>query len=242
MLALLLPLLLSWSFAAEFTVPALTGPVVDSAGVMNAQTRETLAAFLQQHRAQGGAQIQVVSLPSLEGLSIEEASIKIADQWQIGQAKEDRGVILVMAYADRRVRIEVGKGLEGDLTDARSSRIVREVIIPRLRSGDVDRAIVDGVLAIAHYADPNIETSGAVSSGSQRRSVRGLSGWKLLIFWVLIFLFFVGPGRRFGWLFLLAAMSGGGGRHRGGGSFGGGGGGWSGGGGGFNGGGSSGSW
>ncbi len=240
MLALVFALLLGPLNAAEFTVPPLTGPVVDQGAILSANGREAIAQFLLQHRNAGGAQIQVVTLKSLEGLPIEEAAIKIADQWKIGRSKEDRGVILVIALADHKLRIEVGKGLEGDLTDAASSRIVHEVMIPLLKAGDADRAVVDGVLAIAHATDPSLDHAGSQPAGPQRTQRRGAGGWPHLLIWILLFFFFIGPGRRFGWLFLLSGMGGGRGSGWGGGSSGGGG--WSGGGGGFNGGGSSGSW
>lgn len=224
----------------EFKIPALTGPVVDAAGILNEQTREGLDRYLRDLVQRGGAQIQVATIPSLGGLSIEEASIKIVDQWKLGKAKEDRGVLLLIAPNDHRVRIEVGRGLEGDLTDAITSRINREIITPRFREGTMDRGVVDGVLAIAHYSDPNLEAGPSEAPArSQRLHKKGVSAGTMIFFLVILFLMLLTrPGRAILLYGMLGGFRGGGG-----GGFGGsGGGGWSGGGGGFSGGGSSGSW
>src|SRR4051812_32323250 len=93
---------------ADFQVPALTGPVVDSAGMFNASTRAGLDRFIRELHDQGGAQLQVAAVSNLGGISIEEASIKITDQWKLGKKKEDRGLLLLFALAERKVRIEVG--------------------------------------------------------------------------------------------------------------------------------------
>ena len=134
------------ALAAEtFTVPALSGPVVDEAGMLSGPVREKLSRFLFRLNDQGGTQLQVVTVPNLGGLSVEEASIKITDQWKLGNAKTDKGVLLLLSKDERRVRIEVGQGYEGELPDVTASRIVREVIIPRFKEGDIDRGVIDGV-------------------------------------------------------------------------------------------------
>ncbi len=231
---------------AEFQVPQLTGPVVDQAGLLSSSTVDSLSAFLRRHHEQGGAQIQVATVTDLGDLSIEEASIKITDQWKLGSKKEDRGVLLLVAPSARRMRIEVGQGLEGDLTDLITSRIIRDVIIPRFKEGAPDRGVIDGVLAIVHYADPKMGDDGGapVAARSQRfeRTGGGLGKVMTIIFWLIILIFLLmRPGGRG---FLAGMLLGGGLGGGGGGGWGGGssGGGWSGGGGGFSGGGSSGSW
>jgi len=232
---------------AEFKVPALTGPVVDEGEMLSFEAQDKLEAFLRRLNQSGGAQIQVVTLPDLGGLSVEEASIKIADQWKLGDAKRDNGVILLLSKAERKVRIEVGQGQEGNLPDINASRIIRDVIIPRFKSGDIDRGVIDGVLAIVHYTDPQfLEGQNTVP---QTDGVRRKAGPRLdWIFFLLFFLFIILPAfggrrRRSG---LGGALLGyglgrtmGGGR---GGFSGSSGGGWGGGGGGFSGGGASGNW
>jgi uncharacterized protein len=235
---------------ADFQVPALTGPVVDSAGMMSSSARARLDSYLRDLYARGGSQIQVVTVPDLGGLTVEEASIKIADKWKIGRsAKEASGVILLLAAKEHKIRIEVGQNREGNLTDAAAGRIIREVMAPRLKQGMTDQAILEGVAAIVQYAE-----KGAEYHDPEYR----YDGIIKLVTVILFMLFFVLPlffrrrsmwwgGRGGGW----GGYSGGGGWGSSGGSGGGfgdfgggssGGGGWSGGGGGFNGGGASGGW
>jgi uncharacterized protein len=207
------------------------------------RTKVRLEKFIRQNYENGGAQIQVATVPDLQGLEIEQASIKITDQWKLGDAKTDRGVLLLFALAERKVRIEVGQGLEGDLPDIIASRIIREAIVPFMKQGDPDSAVLAGVNAIAEVTDPNRTGESRYASDAEPKregTGRGIN--------FLIFLFFIG------WFFISLLLSGargrrgllGGGGFIGGGGFGGGfgggGGGWSGGGGGFSGGGASGSW
>lgn len=229
-------------WAADFQVPALTGPVVDGAGMLSASTEANLSQLIKNVRDSGGTQLQVLTVPELNGLSIEEASVKVTDTWKLGSAKEDDGVLLMVAAKERRVRIEVGQGREGVLPDAIASRIVREVIIPRFREGDANGAITAGVYAILHYTDPDFAPSAAAPSKREP----GGSGLALLfmLFMLVVFLqSLFGSRRRRLWGMGGGMIGGGlGGGGWGGGGFGGGGGGWSGGGGGFSGGGASGGW
>lgn len=238
----------------QFEVPALTGPVVDQAGMFRASTRQQLSNYLRRIFEQGGAQIQVATVPTLGGLSIEEASIKITDKWQLGNKKDDRGILILFAPTERKVRIEVGQGLEGNVPDVIANRIIREVIVPRMRSGDSDRAAVDAVMAVLHYTDPQLlDPSEHKADGpTGHREKRGGLIMFFFIFLAVVFVILPMFSRR--WRYALAGAvgssglgSGGWGSGRGG--FGGGswgsggsGGGWSGGGGGFSGGGSSGGW
>lgn len=222
---------------AEFVVPPLTSPVEDPRNVLTTETRDSLRQLLRDVRNGGGSQIQVLIVDSLEGLSIEEASLKVVEQWKLGSAKADDGVLLFIAMRERRVRIEVGQGREGELPDVIASRIIRNVIVPHFRENDPDRAVTAGVYAILHYTDPD------VAKTADRRSRGGLPSGAVIFFYIVLFLIFMMPGllgfrrRRRSWW-----MDGGGGFGGfGGGGFGGGGG-WSGGGGGFSGGGASGGW
>ncbi len=231
---------------AEFKVPPLTGPVVDAAGMFNPATRASLEQFIRSLFEHGGAQLQIATVPDLGGISIEEASIKMTDQWKLGKKKEDRGLLLLFALAEHKVRIEVGQGLEGVVPDVVANRIIREVIVPRLKEGSPDRAVIDGVMAIVHYTDPTLmpESGEARSQGYShgRHSSGGAIFWIFIILIFVILPLFTRGGRGGGGFF--GGGFGGGLGGFGGGSFGGGGGGgsWGGGGGGFSGGGSSGSW
>ncbi len=234
----------SAAIASGFNVPPLTGPVVDQAGILTDSTKNDLQRFLRQLTERGGAQIQIATVNSLNGLSIEEASIKITDQWKLGKKKEDRGLLLLVAPNERRVRIEVGQGLEGSITDLVAGRIISEVITPRLKEGSADRAVIDGVAAIVQYTDPKIASELQMPAGAASFSAPSSStNWPTILFWLFIILLFILP--RFmgdkhgsGVGFMAGLLLGGLGGHGRGGS----GGGWSGGGGGFSGGGASGRW
>jgi uncharacterized protein len=245
------------AFAQTFKVPALTGPVVDGAGILDRATERVLEGGLRKLRDAGGSQINVLTVESLGGLSIEEASIKTTDQWKLGGAKTDNGVLLLVAPNERRVRIEVGQGLEGLLTDAYSNRIVRDVVTPWFKQGDYSSGILNGVAAIVHYTDPTVDTAQLFGASGERdfqpRGTRKVGWGPLIFFMILIFIIFAGGGggggrrRRRGMSpWAAGALGYGIGRSGWGGgggwSGGGGGGGWSGGGGGFSGGGASGGW
>jgi uncharacterized protein len=252
MLAALLTALLAAATAQAIDFPPLTGRVVDAAGILRASTRADLTQQLEAHERATGQQIVVATLPSLGGLPIEEYGYQLGRRWGIGGKEHDTGVLLIVAAAERKVRIEVGYGLEGDLTDAKSSQIINSRIVPRFRNGDIDGGVRAGVSAI-------IETLGGAGQDEANQPQSQPSPKKALpvgIFWLIV-LFIVmsgfGGGRRGGgglarailWGTVLNGMSRGrGGRSGGfgGGGFGGGGGGFSGGGGSFGGGGASGNW
>jgi len=228
----------SWAF----TVPELTGPVVDQAGLLSGDERSSLERFIRSFADTGKAQLQVLTVASLEGTAIEEASIQVVDKWKLGGKKTDNGVLLFIAIQDRKVRIEVGQGLEGDLPDAYSAQIIREIITPFFKMQKYREGIFGGVMAIVQHIDPEFKSAERAPRPAPRE--KPLSGLKLLGLLVLFILIAIlsrfgggGGGSRY-----RGGYGGGFGGGFGGGSFGGGGGGWSGGGGGFSGGGSSGSW
>jgi uncharacterized protein len=126
----------------------LTGRVVDHAQVLPPNVATSLVRDLEAHEAKTGNQVAVLILPSLEGESLEEFSHRVAATWKLGQKGTDNGVLLLIALRERKVRIEVGYGLEGPLTDLRSGHIIRQEIVPRFRSGDLPGGIAAGVQAI----------------------------------------------------------------------------------------------
>ena len=247
--------------AALVPVPPLTGPVVDQAGLLDARWERTISDLCRAARsAEGGngVQLQYLIVRSLEGEPIEDLSMRAAERWKIGSRGKDNGVLVVVALQERRVRIEVGGGVEGGLTDAQSGRIIRGTIAPAFR----EKRYGEGLYAAGQQI---LGALGALPAGTAPpEAPRGLPAvpgppagapvgilpgivtalfgpgfvFLLLLFIVLRILF--GRGRRHrgpwdGW--------GGGGSSSGGGGWSrGGGGGWSGGGGGFSGGGASGSW
>ncbi len=222
-------------------IPSPTAPVVDSAQIIPADVEATLNQILRGLKNRG-IQMGVLTVKSLEGLSIEGYSIKVADKWQLGDATTDKGLILLVAPKERKVRFEVGQGLEGDFPDAYSKRVIDYDILPHFKNGDYSSGILSGVLSSIKYVAPEyLKEIGALTKDTRppvQKKKKGLSIFQILIILLILSLRFGLFG--FGGLGRGSRVGRGG---FGGGGFGGGGGGsWGGGGGGFSGGGSSGSW
>ncbi|HET7059525.1 MAG TPA: TPM domain-containing protein, partial [Nitrospiraceae bacterium] len=150
--------LLPSAFALD--VPPLTGRIVDLAHLLPADVTASLSAELAEHERKTGNQIAVLTLPSLEGEPLEEYSHRVSTTWKLGRKGTDNGVLLLVVPGERRIRIEVGYGLEGALTDAKSSQIIRREIVPHFKSGDFAAGINTGVKAImatieGTYTAPN---------------------------------------------------------------------------------------
>jgi uncharacterized protein len=131
------------AFALDF--PPLTGRVVDQAGVMTAENRADVEAKLKDLEDKSGIQLVVATVKSLQGSDIETYANQLFRFWKLGQAQKNNGVLLLVAPAEHKVRIEVGYGLEGTLTDALSSVIISSAIIPRFKANDFSGGIVRGV-------------------------------------------------------------------------------------------------
>ncbi|AJE03419.1 TPM domain-containing protein [Geobacter pickeringii] len=129
-------------------VPPLRGYVNDYAGMISDGAAQRLQQALEAFERSDSTQIVVLTIPSLEGDDLEGFSIRVAEAWKIGQQGKDNGAILLVAKAERKVRIEVGRGLEGKLTDLVSGRIIRGDIAPRFKQGDFDGGVTVGVSAI----------------------------------------------------------------------------------------------
>ncbi|OPY02968.1 MAG: hypothetical protein A4E60_00639 [Syntrophorhabdus sp. PtaB.Bin047] len=139
-----------WAAACAYAldVPALKGRVNDYAGMISPGVRAQLEKELQDFERSDSTQMVVLTIDSLEGESLEEFSIKVAETWKIGQKGKDNGAILLVAKKDRKTRIEVGRGLEGKLTDLTAGRIVQLVINPQFKRGDFDGGFSSGVRAM----------------------------------------------------------------------------------------------
>ncbi len=142
---LLVALLLGWTAAAEVPVPPLTGRVVDQTGTLTTSEIESITRKLKDFEDRKGSQIAVRMVPTTQPEAIEQFSIRVADAWKVGRKNIDDGAILVIAKNDRRVRIEVGYGLEGSLTDATTRRIIDEDITPKFKNGDYAGGISAGI-------------------------------------------------------------------------------------------------
>lgn len=252
-LAATLGLLLPALAAAQVPVPRLSGPVVDTAGLLRSGERqrlESLARSAQAREGGRGVQLQYLIVPSLDGEAIEDFSIRVAEAWKIGTKGRDDGVLVTVAVKDRRFRIEVGGGLEGEIPDALARRVGDQIIGPAFKQGRFADGLFDAGAQLLTLAGAATD---AVATHARGRP-RGVTGVPLgggvvvglfVIFWILgAVLRGFGPRRRSG--MLGRGPWGGGGPWIGGGGLGGfgggGGGGWSGGGGGFSGGGASGRW
>jgi uncharacterized protein len=231
-LALTAPL---WGGLPAGVPTAPTDPVMDLAGMMDAATAAQLNAELRRAHDAGGFQLAVLTLPSLDGQAIEEASIAVARAWGLGDKARGDGVLLVIAPKEHQLRIEVGSRLEGDLPDIACARIIREEMTPRLKAGDPNGAVLAGCSAIAAKLGVALSLPESPAP-SQDGPINPILLIILVIFLVPVMLLrALGFGGR--------GIGGGFGGGMGGGGFGGGGGGgFSGGGGGFSGGGASGGW
>ncbi len=240
---LLAPLLWAGGAAAqsdEAALPELTGRVVDQAGLLGQGAEQQLTQMLAAHEQATTEQVVVVTVPSLQGQSIERFGVELGRAWGIGQQGEDNGALLIVARDDRKIRIEVGYGLEGRLTDAQASTIINGIITPAFRQGQFEQGIVQGIGAIIQVLGGNPL---AVAERGERAEGKKKPAGALLLVIIIIVMSMLGGGGRGGSGrallagALLGGMSGG---SRGGGGFGGGG--FGGGGGGFGGGGASGGW
>jgi uncharacterized protein len=217
----------------------------DGAGVLSPREEQVIAQELRRLDREQGLQIGVGVFRSLEGEPLEDLTIRIAEAWQPGFAERDDGLLLALFLEERKIRIEVGYGLEGAVPDARAGRIIREQIAPELRRGDFAGGIVRGVEALAAAAAGETLPPPAQTAGGERRAPRGFAAGAVLLILLLMGLSVAAQvlgGRRRDlhrrarahgglpwWVWLLLASRGGGGHrdHRGGfggGSFGGGGG------------------
>jgi uncharacterized protein len=153
--ACLLALLLCWGFAAaaDVAVPPLTGRVVDQTGTLTVEAAARLEQKLRDFEARKGSQVAILIVPTTAPETIEQFSIRVADAWKIGRKKVDDGAILLIAKNDRKLRIEVGYGLEGALTDVTARRIIDEVITPKFKNGDFSGGVEDGADRIISVID-----------------------------------------------------------------------------------------
>ena len=153
--ASLVALLLCWAFAAlaDVAVPPLSGRVVDQTGTLSASDAAALTQQLKDLETRKGSQVAVLIVPTTEPEAIEQFSIRVAEAWKIGRKKIDDGALLIVAKNDHKLRIEVGYGLEGALTDVTARRIIDEIIVPRFKTGDFAGGISAGVDRIIRVID-----------------------------------------------------------------------------------------
>jgi uncharacterized protein len=186
--AAVLAYLLCWvsGARAETPVPPLTARVVDQTATLTASQKATLEQTLRDFETRKGSQIAVLIVPTTEPETIEQYALRVAEQWKVGRRNVDDGAILAIAKSDRALRIEVGYGLEGALTDATSKRIISEAIVPRFREGDYYGGIAAGLDQMIRVIDG--EPLPAPQAPAAKR--RDIGQWIP----VLMLLVFVGGG------------------------------------------------
>ena len=163
--------------------PALSGRVVDDAGILDAATRESLRAKLAAHEAKTTNQIVVATVKSLNGNSVEDYANRLFRRWQLGQRGTNNGVLLLHAPNERKIRIEVGYGLEGTLTDAIAKYIIQNAITPRFKANDFSGGMTRGVDDIIKVLD------GGAEEYRQRVALRTPPAWLRFVQegWPLLF-------------------------------------------------------
>src|SRR5713226_3248873 len=166
--ACILARVMCWAVAAaaDVAVPPLSGRVVDQTGTLSSGDIASLTQTLKSLEARKGSQVAVLIVPTTAPETIEQYSIRVAEAWKIGRKKIDDGALLVVAKDDRKLRIEVGYGLEGALNDVTTRRIIDEVITPKFRSGDFAGGISAGVDRIIRVIDGETLPAPAARQGA----------------------------------------------------------------------------
>lgn len=184
------------AIAAEPRFPALTGRVVDEAALLSAPVRDRITGWLAEFERASKRQVVVVSVKSLQGYPIEDFGYRLGRAWGIGEKDRNTGVILLVAPKEREVRIEVGYGLEGELTDAISRAIIEKDILPAFRDGNYEQGIVNGTAAILKALGWDGATPGVTRDAPE--STQELPPIPLLILIILFVIFRFGRNAVFG--------------------------------------------
>ncbi len=192
--------------ADEFHAPALTGPIVDQVGAISQSQYAALDAELRALSSSGKGQIAVLVASSLQGLPIEDYGIRLAEAWKIGskeKTNQDRGAIFIIAPNERKMRIEVGYGLEGDLPDVTASRILEEIVKPEIRQNRISDGIVAGVRAMIGIAGGTVNGDSSPSDSAARPLGRRSAFPSGRVVELILVLFLMGAFRNiFGAIFL----------------------------------------
>jgi len=188
-LAALCLLLLAKPVQADPVFPKLTGRVVDGAGLLGAADKAQIEQKLAALEDKSSDQLVVVTLPGLQGYAIEDFGVRLGRHWQIGQKDKNNGVLLIVAPKERKVRIEVGYGLEGVLTDTLAGNIVHNRILPLFRSGNMSRGIVTGVNDIVETLMGDAKAVAERAKG-KRRSKTDNNWFDLIVVGVWLMMFF----------------------------------------------------
>jgi len=190
--------------------PKPTGFVNDFAGIMRPETKAKVEGLLSAFERSTGNEVAVVTLPSLDGNTVEDVAVELFGEWGIGKKGQDNGILFLVAPSEKRMRIEVGYGLEGTINDALAGRILDQAVVPRFREGDMDGGIAAGSLAIVDViskkGELGFDAEGAYGAGAaqlapvireEKSSALSIIG-KVIFFLIMAYLFIRHP-----WLFFI---------------------------------------
>ena len=195
--ALAVLMLFSPLFAAS--VPAMKGRVNDYAKIIRESDEREIEEYLAGIEQSTGIQIAVLTMPSLDGDDIASFGIKVADKWQLGDKEKDNGALLLVAYAEHDIRIEVGDGLEGSLTDAKCGLILRNVVVPEFKNGNYSAGIRKGVMNIGGIVSGDESAvSRSVREGESSSTSSDVVPAFICVIWLLLFISAISAGTRRG--------------------------------------------
>lgn len=158
-------------FAAALDVPAHKGRVNDFAGILNSSQVRELEKKLEQYESETSNQVAILIISSLEGDSLEDFSIRVVENWKVGQKGKDNGVLILVAFNDRKMRIEVGRGLEGSLTDLVAGRIIDSVMKPAFKQKDYYKGLDDAISSVALAVKGEFKADSSVKKGDSNNNL-----------------------------------------------------------------------
>ncbi len=175
-------------------IPPLTGRVVDQAHLLSPSAISDLNAALATHESKTSNQVAVLTMASLEGQPLEDFSQQVSTAWALGKKGTDNGVLFLIAVQEKKVRIEVGYGLEGTLTDAKSSRIIRHEVVPRFRTGDFSGGVISGTHGILATIEGTYVNTPSSTENSEHMGLWEIFGLAVIV--GTLAGLFLGSGRR----------------------------------------------
>ncbi len=179
--------------ARALSIPRLQGYVNDYANMISRATRDQLEEELKSYDQSDSTQLVILTVPSLEGEPVEDYSIKVVEAWKLGRARKDNGILFLVSKNDRKMRIEVGRGLEGRLTDLMAGRIIDLVVKPRFKRGDYDGGFTAGVASLIDATRGEFKAEG---KDSRKGTQPFQASWLFLFVVLILFFFFLSAARR----------------------------------------------